>query len=319
MKPSEKAKLLFNLASFNNTRNQRVAIGDAAGVVLSRTLTYVDPTIFIQAFPELSLLNTKITIDNSGGYANTIQSLKITPEGEFNNSQENDTNKGVITLSGNESSIRVYNRSAKSTWRNNEVETAKMQNIDLLSQFLSAHNQIYQREVDKIGLTGMNGTTGLFGSGFTSTNSAKLIGDMTATEMFDTFRTLLDAQAADVSNTPEYIADTVITTPEVYRALNSTILNTGGSYDKSVLSLLKDVYDGVTFLQSFRAKYGIYAANSVTVAFSTNRNAINLRIPRPLEIGEIWKQGFRFGVESQYGIAGVDILENYSGRILRTL
>ena len=46
----------------------------AAGVVLDRYLTQVDPKIFEKLYPDLSFMNSGVTVDNTGGYARRIQS-----------------------------------------------------------------------------------------------------------------------------------------------------------------------------------------------------------------------------------------------------
>lgn len=57
-----------------------------------------------------------------------------------------------------------------------------------------------------------------------------------------------------------------------------------------------------------------------TVCYSANERAMVMRIPTPLEIGEIIKTGsFKFQVDSRYRIAGLDVVENSAGEILTGL
>jgi hypothetical protein len=60
--------------------------------------------------------------------------------------------------------------------------------------------------------------------------------------------------------------------------------------------------------------------SSATVAYANSDEAMKMRIPLALTIGEIVKLGsFNFHVDSKYRIAGLDVLEDTAGRILTGL
>jgi len=315
---------LYNLQSFKDLRNSSKKPGfiDAApGVVLDRNLTQVDPKIFEKLYPELSFVNSGVTIDNTGGYAQRIQSLRLREQGQFTNADDPITDKGKISLAAEDSFLKVLIREAHSVWTDDEIKQADLQGVNLVSRFIETHNKIYQREVDEIGYIGIpniSASEGLLNySGFTSSSAGGAISTLTATEMYDAIAGLIIDQWNAVNNTPGYIADTVSMPVSVMNELNKTILSvTNGS--QSVMSALRDNFPGISFVATFRAES--VDGDSATVAFSTNEEVMKMRIPLPLTVGEIIKMNsFDFRVDSKYRVAGIDILEDAGGRLLTGL
>lgn len=296
-----------------------------AGTVLARNLTAVSPTIFEKKFPELAFANSGIEADNSGGYARRIQSLRVQSLGGFRTAGDSTSDKGKISLAGEDSFLKVIEREAESEWSDSEIKEADLQNINLPQRYVQNHNSIYMREVDEIGLVGISGgpSTGLLNySGFTSGSAAGTVNTLTAQEMYDEISELIEDQRNAVNNTPEYSCNRVMMPVRVYNKYQSTMLNTAnGSY--TVLKALQDNYSDIQFLASFRGDTtgnGGNLATSATVAYSNNREGLLMRIPEPLTIGEIIKTGsFKFHVDSKYRIGGLDVLEDLSGRILTGL
>ena len=299
---------------------------DNAGVVLARQLTAIDPTVFEKKYPELVFLNGGIQIDNSGGYAERIQSLRLQGLGGFTNSGDPSGNKGRISLAGEDEFLRVIEREADSVWTETQIKQSQLQNVNLPQRYLETHNMIYQREVDLIGLVGVSGgpSTGLLNTAaFTSTGAGGLISTLTAQQMYDAYADGLTTQRNGVNNTPEYSATRVITPTRCLNILQKTILNTAAG-SSSVLKALQDNFPGVEFLGSPRADTQANGGNlpsaSATVFYSNNGEAMKMRIPQPLTIGEIIKVGsFDFKVDSKYRIAGLDVFESTAGYILTGL
>ena len=50
---------------------------DASGILLAQHLTKVDPKIFARLYPDNVFLNSGLTIDNTGGLADTIKKIKF--------------------------------------------------------------------------------------------------------------------------------------------------------------------------------------------------------------------------------------------------
>jgi len=312
---------LYDLASFEafcDSASQRGFTDAYAGTVLARNLTAIDPRVFEKKYPELALINSGVEADNSGGYARRIQSLRLQDLGGFTTSGDASDNKGKISLAGEDSFLRVVERESHSKWTDSEIREAELQGINLPQRYVQAHNRIYMREVDQIGLVGGIGNEGLLNySGFTSDSAAGAITTLTAVGKYEAFADLITSQRNAVNNTPEYSTNRIITSTEVMNDLAATILDTAAG-SMSVLAALRANFPDVTIMGSFRA--GDVGGASATVAYSNNTEVMKMRIPQPLTIGEIIKLGsFDFQVDSKYRIAGLDVLEDTGGYILTGL
>ena len=75
------------------------------------------------------------------------------------------------------------------------------------------------------------------------------------------------------------------------------------------------------FSGTFRADNAGGAGVSHTIAYNPNREAMVMRIPQPLMIGEIIKSGsFHYKVDTMYRIGtSLDILEDTAARIVTGL
>lgn len=319
-----KIKNVYNLESFKRFMDSGKAQGfqdAAAGVVLARNLTQVDPKVFEKLYPELAFMASGITVDNTGGYARRIQSLRIIEEGGFSTAGDPSGNKGKISLAGEDSFLKVLVRESHSTWDDDEVKEADLQNINLVSRYIETHNKVYQRNVDEIGFLGIPdsaASTGLLNyAGFASTGAGGAIGTLTAQQMYDEIATLIVSQWNAVNNTPGYMANEVVLPVSVSNTLQSTILDTANGA-LSVLRALQINFASVTFRATFRAED--VGGSSTVVAYSTSEEVMKMRIPVPLTIGEIVKaSSFDYRVDSKYRIAGLDILEDSGASILTGL
>lgn len=320
---------LYNLDSFEDLTKSHEAKGfkdSAGGIVLARNLEYIDPEIFEQEFPDVTFTQSGVLVNNSGGYAKAITKLKRGKQGGFTNVGDNASNKGKITVTGEDDTIPVIEREAFSEWTDTEVQQADLENINLVSDFIEAHNEEYNRDLDEIFYTGTKNNDGtqrseglLNYSGFTATAATGAIGTLTGEEQYDAIASLITRQRTAVSNVQSYSATHVVMPTRVYNTISETILNSAGSA-QSVLSALKANFPDVTFMMTFRAEDGGTGGASATVAFSSNRKSMQMRVPHQLEVGEIIKTGsFKFHVDSKYRIAGLDIAENGAGEILTGL
>ena len=319
-----KIKNLYNLNSFEKflgSGEQKGFKDAAAGVILDKYLTQVDPKIFEKLYPELSFINSGVTVDNTGGYSRRIQSLRLIDQGEFTTSGDASSDKGKISLTGEDSYLKVLVREAFSSWNDDEINEADLANINLVSRYIEAHNKIYQREVDEIGFIGIPDVTASKGllnyASFTSGAAGGAIETLTAQEMYDEVAELIIAQWNAVNNTPGYMANKVIFPVSVLNTLTATIMNSA-STPRSVYLALKENFPSIDFSATFRAES--VSASSITIAFSSSEEVMKMRIPVPLTVGEIVKAtSFDFRVDSKYRIAGLDILEDSGGRILTGL
>ena len=314
---------VYNLRAFAKflDSGRKPGFQDAyAGTVLARNLTAIDPQIFEKKYPELSFVNSGIDADNTGGYARRIQSLRKRGQGGFRTAGDASGNKGHITMAGEDSTIVVVEREAESKWSDSEVKEAELQNINLVSDYVTEHNRIYMREVDEIGYLGVPDVTGSEGllnySGFTADSATGAIDTLSAQEMYDDVADLITSQWNAVNNTPEYKANRVDMPIYALNRLMVTILDTANGAS-SVLAALQANFPGVEFRGTFRADNAGGVDTSHTVAYTNNSEAMKMRIPVPLTIGEIIKvSSFDFRVDSKYRIAGLDVLEDTGGYIL---
>lgn len=318
---------LYNTQSFKDMTGKvgetlkSIRFSDAYnGTVLERNLTQVDPTVFEKKYPDLVFFNTGISADNSGGAAKRVQSLRLVDHGQFVQSGVETTNKGKISISGEDNDILVYDKTAFAEWTKSDVETAALQNYSLTGRLMAAMDKQYKREIDQIGFTGIGNNAGLLNNAIFATSAAGgAIGSLTPQQMYDEIAGLITDQHNDVANTSEYMADVVVMPINVMNTIKVTILNTAAG-PLSVLASLQVNFPGVNFMASFRAADGGIGSVSATVAFKGSDETMKFRLPTPLEIGEIFPLGsFHWKVDARYRAAGLDILESTSGRILTGL
>jgi hypothetical protein len=321
---------LYNLNSFRRLKDSAQRFGDAAnGVVLQRTLEAVDPTILKKKFPDLAFVNSGVEVSNIGGFSKRVRSLRTVTQGGYRNTGAEGANKGQISLKGEDSYIKVIEKMATGNWTETEIKEAEMQGINLVNDMLSAFNEIYLREIDEICLVGSTAdgiTEGLLNySSFNVDTVATTAQGLSGANLYTEFADLINAQRNAVNNTPEYSCNVVLAPTDAYNEAQSKILNTAAG-SSSVLKALQDNYPDVKFMHTFRGADSIVAnlgegnvTTSSTVAFSTSAQAIKARVPVPLQMSEIDRQGFSYMTEGLYRIGGIDVLEDTAGRILAGL
>lgn len=291
---------------------------DANGILLGKQLTHVDPKIFQKLYPDNIFLNSGISIDNSGGYSNQIQKLRISEKGGFRDANDRGSNKGLISLDGEAATIGVIERIATINYSNTEIEQAKLGKYNLVERLLGATDKIYRQEIDEILAVGNTLNKGLLNyAGFTADSGTTITEATTGTSDFDQIAGLIIDQWNGVNNTNGYMANRVIMPVRVLNILSAKKWNTVSS-EKSVMQVLKDAFPSVTFMSSWRNE--LVGATSVTIAYSTSEDAMSNRIPLPLLIGETIKDGsFSYKADATYRIAGLDVHENKAGRIVTGL
>lgn len=290
---------------------------DAKGILLAQSLTHLDPRVFVKLYPENVFLNSGLTIDNTGGLADTIKKKRVSAKGSFNDVNNRGTNKGLISLDGETDSIAVIGREATINYTDDEIEKAKLENYNLVERLLGGVDEVYRKEIDEILAVGNSLNKGLLNyAGFTSDSSAAIT-TLTGEQAYDAIASLITDQWNGVNNTNGYMADRVMLPTTVMNWLASQKWKSQTS-DKTVLTVLKEAFPGVTFLNSWRANN--VNGTSVTTAYSSNENAILVRIPQPLIIGKTVPEGsFGYRADAKYRIAGIDVAEDKAGRILTGL
>ena len=331
---------LYNLESFADAKaHAQKMIGrynqysDASGLILAKSLVAVDPKIYTQQFPNLTFLSgAGIGVNNAGGTANIIMKLKKGVKGQFRNADDVSRDKGLISLEAERGmGIPVTGRQAHSNWNDDDVQNAKAENINLVSDLIGAHNSVYHQEIDKAGYVGMtynDDVTVKFGgllnnTMFSTSASVKTIDVMTGEEMYKEFRELLMSQWIGVNNIQAYMADTLVTSLKVYTYLTTTFINTAGGLVTVLEALQKSFREtNGTVLKVVVTQYAsaLVGGKDVAVAFNSSEDSLVFRIPKTLEIGKIIQDGsFNFKFDSRYRIGGLDIHEAVSGKRLTAL
>jgi hypothetical protein len=112
------------------------------------------------------------------------------------------------------------------------------------------------------------------------------------------------------------MADRVVMPDTVYTQCLTKFLNTAGT-DMTVLRALQMNFPTVTFGLTTKARS--VGGSSKTVAFSSNRKAMQFRLPVPLKVSSVHQRGFKYYVDSYFGVAGLDVIESGAGRIMTGL
>lgn len=320
-------KKMYNVTALDSlAQKDKNTFNDSmAGTILGRHLEAIDPTLFEKQYPELAALAAGFDIDNTGGVAEFITSLRVDVAGEFTESGDKSSNKGKITLKGEQSQMPVFEFEANSEWSDTQVKRDDLAGINLVNRLLEGHDKIYKRDIDRISLVGISSRPSSVGilntTAFASTAAGSLITAMTAAQRFAAIAALINDQWSAVNNTVAYKANTIIMPSRVRNALN--LQYDGLTSPKTVFKLLQETYPDVTFLETFRADTianGGNLATSATVAVSTNSEVGKIRIPEALTIGQIYDKGsFHHAVDSRFRVAGYDVLEGAGGRRLTGL
>ena len=316
---------LYGVKSFEDAAAYaKQNFADTGGIILARNLEHVSAEIFTQEYPDLTFLNQGIEVNNEGGYATSIRKLKLAVEGAFRESGTNTNTNGKITLRGEDDTIPVFTMEASSDWSEVELKQAELENVNLPSRFLEGHSEVYNRHIDTLGYLGhtrtdgTQKTTGLLNMGWGNDAATGLATALTGQQLYDDIADLINAQWAGVLNVSTYMADRVVMPASVYNTCTSKILNSNGS-EMNVMQALRANFPTVTFGLTTKAENAGQGGASITVAFSSNRRAMQMRIPVPLNISSIDQRGFKYYVESYYGVAGLDVLESNVGRTLTGL
>jgi len=283
---------LFNVTALdalavveNNTFNDT-----QAGTILARHLEHIDPTIFETQYPDLAALTAGFEVDNSGGVASTITSLKVDESGEFRQAGDKDSNKGKITLHGAESQIPVFEYEATSEWSDTQIQRADQQGVNLVNRLLTAHDKIYKRDIDRVSLIGLEDvplSRGLLNTtAFTSTAAGDNIEDMTPKQRYEAIADLINDQHSSVNNIMLYKANRVIMPVRVRNALN--VQYEGITTPMSVYNVLRQTFPEVELIETFRADTLANGGNlsvSATLAVSNHGSVGKIRVPEALTIG----------------------------------
>lgn len=306
---------IYNLDSFDSAKNYFKSLDSNGGTVLARNLEHISSEVFEQRIAGLSFLTASgIVINNEGGYAKAITKLKSNIQGDFKDAGDNTNGKGEISIGMEDDTMPVFMKEAGSSWSETELNRASLENVNLVSKYLMGHDQKYKEQIDKIGYLGIEGKSkGLLNNTlFASSGATGVFSGLTAQEMFDEISTLVSDQRTAVLNDEMFSADKVAVHTDTYNILSKTYVNTAGSLTTVREALERTL--NITFV--ITSKCDIAGVKRI-VAYSSQRQAIQMRIPVALKISNQYQiGGFRYGFESMFAVAGCDLIESLSGKIL---
>jgi len=307
----EQFKKLYDVASFKAVHGAVSArLGDSksylgdAGLVLSRELEYLVPTIKEQVFPELTFLKTGVGVDNSGGYSNLITSKKMSINGGFKKSGGNGSNDGRITLDGQDSSIKSERYEARFSENDDTIGQNALVGINLLSRLVQATNTKYNQMIDEFGYVGNGTNKGILNTTLFATDGASAtFATLTPKQIVDEIFALVNAQRGAVNFDPVFSANRIIIPSSIVGLFSQNYNSNDG---------IMPLYQAIKQLLNVDI-VSTYRATTTITAISTDSRAMEMRIPMPLKASNEFRQGFRTEMEFATRVAGVDIYESDAG------
>ena len=318
-------KSLFNTQSFvDKAAFAKSAFKDEGGIILARNLEHVSTEVFNQEYAGQTFLNQGITVNNEGGFSTSITKLKMAVNGSFKEAGTTSNTNGKISLSGESDTMRSYLFDGESDWTEIQLKQSELEGVNLVSRYFEGHSELYSQKIDEVGYLGVKGddgsqkTFGLLNYPFESSAADDTAEALTGENLYKAIAGIITAQWNGVLNVETFKANHVTMPDTVYNTLSLKILNSNGS-EMTVLKALQTNFTGITFGSTVKARDAGASGASVVVAFSTNRRAMQMRIPVPFNISSVDQRGFKYYVESYFGIAGLDVIESTAGRILTGL
>ena len=308
--------MMYDADSFIANIERTKLFDGNAGIVLPRQLEQVLKRIEKQVIPTQTLLTLGIDIDNTGGWHNTITKLKTSVNGDFKRADGQGANTdGFISLSGESDTLTVIDYSAKSEFTETNLQQGKLAGRNVLADLIMGHNEKYTARIDTVGYVGEGSKTGLLNHvGFTRKTASATEPNLTDEALYNEVKTLLKGQNGDVGNELFY-ADKVVTTVAIARRCQTSDYK--ANTELTIAQKIKKDFN-VDIVPTFNAK-GIGASGTdVMVATCTKTQAVNIRIPKKLQISPLHTDGFDYSFKGMFRFGGVDISEDV-GHILEGL
>jgi hypothetical protein len=247
-----------------------------------------------------------VMIDNTGGYANAIKSLRLSYDGDFEKSGTSTTTNGKIRVGGDTNLIPVDGYEAESDYSVTELNQARIENRNLQGELFKAHQDKYLRKLDTLIYDKLIGYTG-----FTKEDSPKTWASMTDEELSDTLRNLVIKQRNAVSM--GYEADVLVMPKDLKLRCESSDYKALG--EMSIAEKLAKTL-GVRLVGTTKLKGVGTGGTDLVIAISSNEDSMVIRVPKRLSISPVSRFGNKFYFEGSFRVAGLDILEDGAGYIL---
>jgi len=297
-----KAVNLYDYDSFEEALNNIEAhFKDAQqGAIARESLIATTNGLHTYMPSKMTLLNLGIGVDNSGGYANKIRSLRTIGTGSFTKIGTSSTTKGRIGIDSSSSEMLVDGYEADSLYSDTEIGQAQTENRNLYKDLIGVHQRKYIETIDSIGYKTLTDTID-----FDTQDVNKKWDDMTDEEVYKLLKDGIVAQNSNVSDA--YYADTIVLDPKGYTRVHSSDYK--AQSELTIASKLTRDF-GIKFKVSFRLKG---KTSSIVLIMNTTGDSMKIRIPKRLSISRVYNLGSKHGFDSSFRVAGVDILEEGSG------
>lgn len=298
--------------------NDYFADSASAGVLLERQLERIDPRIITKQYPDNVFDRLGIQVDNTGGIATTITTLRTDTQGSFKTASDRSDNRGKISLTAEKTQLNVSDLGAFSEWTDEEVERAAVNGQNLPQELILGHQRKYLEVLDESVIVGRQDVglgEGLANySGYNEDFSTDVLSGLTGELLYEEMRAMYLRQYERVNNTASYQGNMHLCFTALINRLQSEFLNTNGT-SMSVEQALRQNFPNITRIGSPRLD-GL-EGDRRCVFFSNNPDVIRLRVPKPLEIGKVINvRSWDFVVDSRCRVAGPDFLEDATGEIL---
>lgn len=293
---------------------KRINQTNDSGILLARHLTAVNPKVLNFKYPDLVFSELGLTLDNTGGYAQRIQTLRLKASGKFG---PEGSDRGKINIDAEDTLLKVSVREAVVDWSHRKIKEAELGNYNVVDRSMAAALTVYNQEIDTAALTGVENKGLLNNTSYTTTAASSTFASLTPAQMFSFIADEITAQHTSVNNTTEYSANFCILPISVSNLAERTLLNT--YTNQTVLTVLKNTFPSVTFVQTGKADVVGSGNVKVMSLFSNSKEAVAFRIPVPLQFSPVQQQHWDFSTVGKYHQGGLDVLEGKSGRIVTGL
>ena len=137
-----KLKNLYDLQSFDTAIEQVKTFDSAGGIILGRNLEFVTQNVFEQRVAGVTFLDSGITVDNTGGWADAITKRKIGVNGGFKTEGDNSNGTGKISIQGESDTLPVIMREANSDWTEMQLKQSDLEGRNLVNDLIGDHDKL---------------------------------------------------------------------------------------------------------------------------------------------------------------------------------
>lgn len=293
---------LYDYDSFMRASNEvATQFKDAKqGAIARESLVATTKGLHMYMPSKMTLLNLGIGVDNSGGYANKIKSLRLVGTGGFVEVGTSSTTQGRIGIDSSTSEILVKGYEAESLYSDTDIGQAQMENRNIYKELVGVHQAKYIETIDSLGYETLIKT-----NDFDKMDVNKKWDDMTDEEVYKLLKDGIVGQNSNVSDA--YYADTIVLDPKGYTRVHSSDYK--ANTDLTIAQKITRDF-GIKFQVSFRLKG---KTNTTGLILNTDAESLMIRIPKRLKISKVYNLGAKHGFDSGFRVAGVDVLESGSG------